>query len=59
MRQLRPFRNPCCLLLSNEHAVRLKVANKFLFDYSLEALYEVGSEQDQTYHPFLKMGVIL
>ena len=34
------------VLLVAEYAVRLKVANKFLSDYSLEDLYEVGSERD-------------
>ena len=34
------------VLLVAEYAVRLKVANKFLFDYSLEDLYEVGSDRD-------------
>ena len=34
------------VLLVAEYAVRLKVANKFISDYSLEGLYEVGSERD-------------
>ena len=34
------------VLLVAEYNVRLKVANKFLTDYSLEDLYEVGSERD-------------
>ena len=34
------------VLLVAEYAVRLKVANKFLSDYSLEDLYEAGSERD-------------
>ena len=34
------------VLLDAEYAVRLKVANKFLSDNSLEDLYEVGSEKD-------------
>ena len=34
------------VLLVAEYAVRLKVANKFLSDYSLEDLDEVGSERD-------------
>ena len=34
------------VLLVAEYAVRLKAANKFLSDYSLEDLYEVGSERD-------------
>ena len=34
------------VLLVAEYAVRLKVANKFLSDYSLEDIYEVGSERD-------------
>ena len=34
------------VLLIAEYAVRFKVANKFLSDYSLEDLYEVGSERD-------------
>ena len=34
------------VLLVAEYAVRLKTANKFLSDYSLEDLYEVGSERD-------------
>ena len=33
------------VLLVAQYAVRLKVANKFLSDYSLEDLYEVGSER--------------
>ena len=34
------------VLLVAEYAVRLKVSNKFLLDYSLEDIYEVGSERD-------------
>ena len=34
------------VLLVAEYAVRLKVANKFLSDYSLEDIYKVGSERD-------------
>ena len=34
------------VLLVAEYAVRLKVENKFLSDYSFEDLYEVGSERD-------------
>ena len=34
------------VLLVVEYAVRLKVANKFFSDYSLEDLYEAGSERD-------------
>ena len=34
------------VLFVAEYAVRLKVANKFIFDYSLEDLYDVGSERD-------------
>ena len=35
------------VLLVAEYAVRHKVANKFISDYSLEDLYEVGSERDK------------
>ena len=34
------------VLLVAEYAVRLKIANEFLSDYSFEDLYEVGSERD-------------
>ena len=34
------------VLLVAEYAVRIKAANKFLSDHSLEHLYEVGSERD-------------
>ena len=34
------------VLLVAEYAVRLKVAKKFFSDYSLEDLYEVGSERN-------------
>ena len=34
------------VLLVAEYVVRFKVANKFLSDYSLEDLYQVGSERD-------------
>ena len=44
MRQPRPFTKP--ELFVAEYAVRLKVANKFLSDYSLEDLNEVESERD-------------